>query len=91
MMISFLQEVFFCDPNGYNGVDTVEFQFGCTSCPGADTPFFFRIDLQALGTVIIMWEDFHAWEGGSKVITHNNCTLVEGNLGMRLLLGDTVA
>ena len=43
------QEVFFCDPDGYTNTATVTFQFGCESCPAAETAFFFRIDIQTLG------------------------------------------
>ena len=46
---SFIQTLFFCNPNGYSGPSTVEFQFSCTACQAVDTQFFFRVETEAVG------------------------------------------
>ena len=45
-----MQVIYYCNPDGYTGVDTVEFQLDCDgSCPAAELTFYFRVDLQSLG------------------------------------------
>lgn len=46
------QVLYFCNPDGYTGTSTITFRFGCTSCPAAETQFFFKIDLQTLGKTV---------------------------------------
>jgi hypothetical protein len=49
--------LFFCNPDGYFGPNSVRFQFGCTVCQASESKFFFRVETEAVDRVDEYWCD----------------------------------
>ena len=53
VLVVILQVIIYCNPDGLVNEHKVTFDFSCTSCPTAETPFFFRVELETLGRLTL--------------------------------------